>query len=362
MRLAEKSSNSGWLSPAVSHEKLIWLLAFLLIASGGQAEEPEKAELSLKRFGVTVQVPQDWTPIRTEKNDQAFVLELPGENGEAGGFAACELGIAPERLEEYQTRIQASDDREQQEESPKRKLLENDLIPTADQPQEKQLVSVWRYVAPQGEANWLEVRTRLIRHDTLYTFILSAEEQRFKKLRPAFEAVLASARFTQPETGLQRMPGGYWMQRDFRFAMKLPTDWSPGIAPNDKALFFATGTKHQVFTDNLIVLARPRAEMDLGKLQKALPEQIAQVDKTAQVPHCQIVDQGEGKALETIIHIQRGPFKITVFDRRFEGRKRNYEVRFTCITDEFAKLEEALRKSLDSFQEFEGAAPEKLTF
>jgi hypothetical protein len=115
-------------------------------------------------------------------------------------------------------------------------------------------------------------------------------------------------------------------------------------------LFFATGASHEVFTDNLLVLASPPRPLELALLKQSYPEAIKQEDPRAEVI-CKLVPQAGGVALETVIHTQRGPFALSILERRFQGLKRNYEVKFTCETGEFKRVEAELRKSLDSFRE-----------
>ena len=57
--------------------------------------------IEVKRFGVVVEAPLAWNLIRWGQNDQAFVLSLPQETGSPAGRVACELGLAPESLDEY---------------------------------------------------------------------------------------------------------------------------------------------------------------------------------------------------------------------------------------------------------------------
>ena len=74
---------------------------------------------------------------------------------------------------------------------------------------------------------------------------------------------------------------------------------------------------------------------------------------------CQRVPQGEiGDALETVVETQRGPFRITVLERRYPGRRYNYEIKFTVMTETFEQSADALRESADSFVEF--LAPQDL--
>jgi hypothetical protein len=333
-----------------------------LTAASPSSAEDALRDVEAKRFGIAVKVPAGWQLIDLARDDRAFVLKLPQENGSASGYVACELGVAPESLEEFRKRHQSADDQEQKRAEPRRTLLLNELQPidaaksgaeTAGKLGQR-LVSVWKHISPEGPPQY-EVRARVISEGSLYTFILATDEAHYEAYRLDFDEMVATARFSPPETGLQRLPGGLWLQREFRFAMQLPPEWKPAFGPNDKALFFATGAAHEVFTDNLLVLASPARELDLKQLQQDFPTEIAKVDPRVEVPSCVIVPQGTGSALETVIHTKRGPFEITVLERRFRGELRNYEVKFTCETAEFHKIQAELRKALDSFREFRDA-------
>lgn len=351
----------------------IALCALLIMVHGSWGDEPADAEgsvaatrrLEIKRFGIAIDVPENWKLVEEGRNDRAFVLQLPHEPGTRPAFAACELAIAPESLEEFQKRHEANDRREKERPVPRRKLIENDIEPIGEKrddiakqdnedkdEQPRRLVSVWQYKQP-GETDWFEMRVRLASHDMLYSFILSTDAENFPALRTTFERAISTAEFSAPATGLSKMPGGYWLQRDYHFALKLPPGWRPAFGPHDKVLFFATGATHEVFTDNLLVLASPAQPLDLEEIQAGMTRDIKRVDREAEVAVCEIIKQGDSPALETIIHTERGPFKITILERRFQGQKRNYEVKFTCDTVQFRREEAELRKALDSFQELQ---------
>lgn len=342
------------------------LVVLLLKASLALSAEDGRRAVEVARYGISVRVPQAWNLIDWGHDDKAFVLRLPQDAGSSVGFVACELGVAPESLEEYQKRQEASDALEQKKDHPARKLTENRIEPLdpkifskdASEKLGRLLMSVWENDREDG-ARWYEVRTRVIHDGTLYTFVLSTDEAHFAAYRLDFDEMLASSKFSPPETGLRRMPGGFWMQRDFRFALQLPAGWQPAFGPSDKVLFFATGAVHEVFTDNLLVLASPPQPLDLKQLRETLPGEIRKLDAQAQVPQCQIVPQGATAALETVIHTQRGEFEITILERRFRSQQRNYEVRFTCETSEYKKIEKALRQALDTFVEVAPDAPRR---
>ena len=82
----------------------------------------------------------------------------------------------------------------------------------------------------RSEGTWFETRVCLVSHQTLYTFTLTTDEAHYESYRLDFEDMLQSAQFSPPETGLQRLPGGYWLQREYRFALQLPEGWQPAFA------------------------------------------------------------------------------------------------------------------------------------
>src|SRR5262245_29013904 len=167
-------------------------------------------KVEARRYGIQTRVPQAWTLIDWGTNEKAFVLSLPQAKRSSAGQVACELGVAPESLEEFRKRHQANDEAEQKLDEPRRKLIENRPAKIAAG---QWLVSTWQHTDEKGTR--FEVRARVISHDTLYTFSLTSDEAHYDAYRADFEEMLERAVFTPPETGLQRLPGGYWLQRDF---------------------------------------------------------------------------------------------------------------------------------------------------
>ncbi len=336
------------------------LLAVLLLitAAAARAEQPGEGlrTIDVKRFGITVQAPLAWNLIGWGQDDRAFVLRLPQDDRAVMGLVSCELSMAPEALEEFQKRIEQSAKAERQQAHPDRKLTLNQIEPLdarrfGEERAKKlgrRLDSLWEYTA--GDRTSYELITRIIAGDLLYTFTLRSDQAHFDAYRADYEDMLASARIAPPETGLRRLASGLWMQRDFRFALRLPDEWRPAFGPNDRALFFAAGKKHEVFTDNLIVLASPSKPLELEKLRDTLPREITAQDPQAHA-ESRIIKQGAEPALETVIRAKRGGLDLVILERRFRGPTRNYEVRFTCEAAEFKRLEAELRKSLDSFVE-----------
>lgn len=342
----------------------VFLLGTALLAAPlrAQAADDGRRAVEAKRFGISVRVPQAWSLVDWARNSRAFKLQLPQDEkiklGEDSfvGRVSCDLGVAPESLKEFQTRFPAAD--EFTSENPRHKLVEDRLESLDGKKFGKELaallgqrlIRVWQF-DNDADQHWFIIRTRVIHDGTLYTFDLSTDEAHYDSYRLDFEEMLTSAKFSPPETGLRRMAGGYWMQRDYRFALRLPVDWKPALGPSDQALFFATGSTHKVITDNLLVLASQPQPLDLKHLKETLPGEITKHDEQARVATCEIVPQAGGVALETVVNTKRGEQDVTILERQFRSSQRNYLIRFTCEAAEYMKVQEELRKSLDSFVE-----------
>jgi hypothetical protein len=88
-----------------------------------------------------------------------------------------------------------------------------------------------------------------------------------------------------------------------------------------------------------------------------VPDQLRKAEPKCEVLSCKVVKQGEGEALETVVRTERGPFSMTVLERRFKGGRFDYEVKYTVESKRFDELAPALRKSLESFAEVPGGVP-----
>ena len=289
----------------------------LALALRGQGADDGRRAVDVKRYGITVRVPQAWRLTSWARDNQAFALRVPQDSKTSSGVVQCELGVAPDNLAEFQKREQEAADRPQADAANKRQLLENAVQPLdaakfgerlARQLGHRQLC-VWQIETPAGDRSF-EVRVRVVVHGTLYTFMLTTDEAHYEAYRLDFDEMLASAVFTPPETGLERLPGGLWMQRDFRFALRLPPGWKPAFGPSDKVLFFAHGTGHDGLTDNLVVRATVPHPMRLDELKNSLPAEIIKRDEKAQVT-CRIVPQGGTFALETKVQTTQGKTNVT---------------------------------------------------
>ena len=107
------------------------------------------------------------------------------------------------------------------------------------------------------------------------------------------------------------------------------------------------------------MIATPAQPVDVDALAEQMAEQLRNEDPNCTVRSCGRVTQGTiGDALETVVETQRGPFRIVVLERRYAGRRYNYEIKFTVTAETFDQSAEELRKSADSFIEF--IAPQDL--
>ena len=200
---------------------------------------------------------------------------------------------------------------------------------------------------------------RVIANRQLYTFILNVEDSIYARMRAAFDALVATTTFTAPNTGadLLARDTNRWIQREYKFALELPVGWAPVLAPSEVALLFADGPAHGVWSDNLLVVAHPHKTADLHELAKVLPDELRREEPGCEVLSCRVVAQEKTQALETVVRTQRGPFSMTVIERRFRGGRFDYEVKYTVESKRFDELVPNFRKSFDSFREFPGDVP-----
>jgi hypothetical protein len=316
---------------------------------------PAVESFEAPKYGVSTRIPREWPIALREKDDRVFVALIPQDDPNRPGVAACELGLAPENLDEYRTRIDGTAKRGGR---PGGTLVQNRIVKDA---KGERLESVWEF-HPRGGELWIELSVRTIANRQMYTFILNAAEGTYRRTRPAFDSMIAEARFSSPNTGadLFAKESNRWIQREYKFAIDLPEAWAPVLAPSELALLFANGPSKGIWSDNVLVLAHPRTDTDLKALAERLPDQLRVEEPNCEVLSCRVVPQRKGEALETIVRTQRGPFSMTVIERRFRGDRFDYEVKYTVETKRFEALLPKLRKSLDSFGELPGPASGKV--
>ncbi|MFO0958756.1 MAG: hypothetical protein U0800_15210 [Isosphaeraceae bacterium] len=311
----------------------------------------DAARFESAKYGVAFDLPDDWAIALRERDEYVVVARIPQADPDLPGAFACELGPAPEGLDEYRTRLEANAARGR---TPGR-LVRNEVVKA---PGGDRLVTV-REFQPPGQGTWHEIAVRVIAHRQLYTFTLNVDDATHHRLRPAFGALIDSARFTPPDTGLipdptdreRPVPRNRWIHRADRFAVDLPERWSPTLAPAGVARLFASSPPRGIWSDNLLVLAEPRKGRDLEALSRQLPDDLRREDPSCEVVSCKVIRQGDAPALETIVKARRGPFAMTVLERRFSTERLDYEVKFTVESRRFDELLPQLRKTLDSFVE-----------
>lgn len=345
MRVLKWRTGSRLLTPSFC------LLSVLSLASAARPES-----FDAPKFGLKAEIPKEWPIAVREKDDRIFVAFVPQADPERPGVVACELGLAPENLDEYRTRI---DGNAKRGDGPG-KLVRNEVVKDSKTGAER-LESRWEF-RPREDLLWHELKVRIIANRQLYTFILNVDEPTYAKAMPAFEALLKSVVLTPPNTGadLREKSKNRWIQREFKFALDLPAEWKPALAPNEIALFYANGDPHGIWADNMLVIAHPSRPLPLERLAKELPEQLRAVDEGCEVLSCKVIKQGQRDALETIVRTQRGPFSMTILERRFKGDRFDYETKYTVESKRFDELLPTLRKSLDSFEEVPGDIPATL--
>lgn len=329
-----------------------------LIATALVAQPAPTAASTVKfeapKYGVTATLPSGWQIAQREQEDRVFVALIPQSDPDRPGVAACELGLAPQSLDEYRTRIDAN---AKQGRRPGGTLVKNEVIKT---PKGERLETHWEF-RPRSGGLWRERAVRLVANRQLYTLTLNVDDKTYATAGKLFDALLDSLTLKAPDTGADRVgkAGNRWLQREFQFAIDLPDDWSPVLAPAEVALLFANGPAQGIWSDNLLVIAEPHRKLDLKRLEADLPEQLRAAEPNCEVLSCKVVPQGKGQALETVVRTQRGPFSMTILERRFAADRLDFEVKYTVESKRFDALAPTLRESLDGFQELPSTAPVK---
>jgi hypothetical protein len=308
---------------------------------------PPTVPFDSPKYGLHVDIPKAWEVARREEEDRVFVALIPQADPLRPGVVACELGLAPETLDEYRTRLDANAARGGG------KLVRNEVVKDKD----GERLETLREFRPRSGGVWRELSVRFVANRQMYTFLLNVDEPTYAAARRDFDALLASARFERPNTGADPAGPNRWLQREFKFVLSLPDGWAPVLAPSEVALLYANGPAHGIWSDNVLVLAHPHRPTDLAALAKTFPDDLRKAEPGCEVLACEVVKQGKLDALETVVRTKRGPFSMTILERRFRGERFDYEVKYTVESKRFEALAPAMRRSLDSFAELPGAVP-----
>ena len=81
------------------------LLACFSASSAFSAVESDTVEFEAPKYGVRLRIPKDWEIAVRERDEYILVGKVPQADPDRPGAVACELGLAPESLDEYRTRI-----------------------------------------------------------------------------------------------------------------------------------------------------------------------------------------------------------------------------------------------------------------
>lgn len=330
-----------------------------------------KRAVDVPRFGVRVRVPQAWSLIDWARDDTAFVLQTPQDGRSEAGDVSCRITPGSSTLEalEAQLRKEAHDaaatiaataaSATPASAAGVKQLLKIELAELKSPPFSPEFVArfhrrltvEWSFIDAK-QRPYFERRVYLQDESLLYTFDIASDEAHFDSYVLDFEEMIAGAQLKPLELALERLPTGHWLQRDFRFGLKLPDGWRPNFGGGDRLLFFATGAAHGIFNDSLAVQASPARPLDLKQLAAEMPELVKRKDATAKTV-AKIVPQGGREALETTVRTRRGTTDVVIVERRFATPRRCYEVRLTCAAEEFQRREAEFRAALDSFIELE---------
>jgi hypothetical protein len=302
------------------------------------------------RYGVEARLPKGWTILQQEREERVVVLASPGATPERGALVVCEIALAPESLDDYRTRIDA-----RARQGGRGSLARNDL---ATRTNGQWLDTLFEYPHADGTLD-VERTCRTIANRQLYSFVLRCDSETYASVSRDFDALLDSAAFKPPQTGTRLIKNetNRWQQDEFKFAIDLPAGWCPSLAPAVAALLFANGPAHGIWADNCLVLARPFGKESLEELERLLPDRIRGEDPNCEILQCKRTQQGEIEALETIVRTKRGPFSMTVVERRFRGKRFDYEVKYTLESKRFDELIDKMRATFNTFEELPGDVP-----
>lgn len=346
----------------IGHFSSCLLMMMGLLSLQGQVLEKQAGtvDFASAKYGVKLKLPKIWPLLAREKDEYVFVCEIAQPKfPDRPGIMACELAMAPESLDEYRTRIDGNAKRGQRKGS----LLKNEVKPAGDGGLPERLESVWEFRLPSGEV-WHEMTLRVIRGRHLYSYVLNIENEMLESARGRFERAVASVVYSPPDAGAQVVQGSKtnrWMQTEFHFVVDLPKDWAPLLAPNELAILYANGRPKGIWADNMLILARKPVKEDYRALSKTLGAELEAAEPGCTVKSCNVIITEAGdEALLTEVEVKRGPFSMTILEWRFAGKRMNYELKFTVMSENFDKLKPEMVKCFESFQELpEDAGPEK---
>ena len=113
------------------------------------ADSDDTAPFEATKFGLKTAIPKDWPVAERETADRVFVAVIRQADLENGGLAVCELAVAPEGLDDYRTRIDATARRGDR---PRATLAKNEIVKN---PKGNRLETLWDVRGADG-GKWHE--------------------------------------------------------------------------------------------------------------------------------------------------------------------------------------------------------------
>ena len=312
----------------------VWLLAAWLAAQTWPDRTPADRAVRGPQVWRGDADPQGLDDRRPRGGRSGLRGDHPPDRLPAAGVAACELGLAPESLDEYRTRIDANAKRNGRPErqardqpdhqGPARRSARDGLgIPSrlrrplarGERPGHRQPAAL--HLHPQRRGFDLCEGPAGLRRAGRGDQVLAPEHRR----RPALEAAPtagSSASTSSPST--------------------CPTAGAPCSRPARSPSSSPTGRPTASGPTTSWSWPMPIATLDLAELARELPDQLRRRSPSCEVLSCEVVHQGKVQALETVVRTRRGPFSMTVIERRFRGERFDYEVKYTVESKRFDEL------------------------
>ena len=338
-------------------------LVVAVLAARATAADDGRRAIDVPQFGIATRAPLAWTLIEWGRDDLAFVLRLPQENGSPPGSVSCRLEFALGTLEEWHKQYPSS---EAEPKNPKLKTrLVRDEIEQLD-PQrfksltEQKITERWVRLSesssPRGRKTF-ELTYHVLFGGVVYNFALRTDEEHFDAYRADFDDLSAATRFQEPTKGLARLARGFWLNRDCGFAVWLPAGFRPAYEIRTNRISARRSADDKNGAAELLVAVTGELALDLDALRAKLPAEIVAADQLARVDHCQIVAQGQLRALETVVYTRRGEEPIAIFIRQFRFQNRNFELRAICPADEYEGSAVHWERVAESVREVEAKKP-----
>ena len=344
------------------------ILVALLTCAACAADDGRRA-VDVPQFGIATRAPLAWTLIEWGREDLAFVLRLPQERGSPPGSVSCQLEFADGTLDEWR-RQRLAVESEPKETRPLAKVVRDEIEQLDPQKFEslatQKIAERWVRLSESSSTRGrktFELTNHMLYGGIVYAFTLRTDEEHFDAYRADFDDLSRSRAVSRADPGagpaarrilaaarLRICPLAARRVSSRRSRGKIRTQSHPTRRPADD----------KVSAAEVLLLATGELALDLDALRAKLPAEIVAADPQARVDHCQIVVQGQMRALETVVYTRRGEQPIATFTRQFRGQDRNFELRAICPADEFEANAANWRRVAESVREVEAKKPGEL--